>query len=245
MDSQPSDSPMVLFGMLFTVAVHGLIIYWIYASAHANAAEPKAAFELPVTTVEILGFGEPRDPNELPEHAVTEEEVQQQEAVVVNREPEPEPQPDEPDERRETQEEVEEERPQDDAHANPHRPTNDRTPEGSQDGLRGHRGVSDSQLNHWATLIFGAIERRYQRPQGISDTELSSLEGRIQIYFNRDGRITRWRWRDRSGNRLWDDSVETALNQFRFGSYRLPLPFDNEGLLDALVDQGLRLVFQF
>lgn len=244
MQGRANDSGQVAFGMILTAFIHaGLIAFYVTAGARESAAEVEEVIEF--VTVDPIGWGEIRDPNALPEISNPAPETRPEEVVRAEEPQDVEPPEQEEPEEREVSREEQPEVPQDSSRHNPERPVNEVAPEGRPDGMRGARGVSDAQVDLWAARVLQSIQRAYRQPPGLSESQMRDLRGRVRIFLNAEGRITRYRWVERSGNRIWDESVEHTLNNFRLGNRRLELPFDNERLLEYFVEEGLNYEFRF
>jgi protein TonB len=243
--NQPTSFFLIAFGIFLTLLFHGALIggYLYWQSTRAQAAEQPPE-HLEFERVELLMYGEVMpDPHELPVLPNPAPEERPEEVVQIHPEPQPEqtpePQPEDVPVNRQ-HEETPPDQPRDSSRHNPNRPTNTEPLVGSREGVRGGTSLSAQALNNlWAPTV-RAIQREMGRPGGVTDEEIQHLQASIHIYFNTDGRILRYTWENHSGNNQFDSAVERAVNAFRLGSRRLPLP-TNQQALNQAIDAGITI----
>ncbi|MCA9561836.1 MAG: hypothetical protein KC561_00035 [Myxococcales bacterium] len=248
-----NKGPDFTLGILLAAAIHAGIFYWLSTEDWTDYLDDEAEEVIPLNfePVELLMWGEEMpNPNELPVIANPDQETQEEE--VVDLQPEP-PDPEEVAVVQEEEEELpverepeerEEEQRRDNQLHNPDRPVNNEPIQGSQDGTRGGNSLSESALANVFSQLQGQINRSIRPPRSLSASQLATMSGRIRIHINTDGRILRYSWVERTGNRALDGAVEQGLNTFRLGSSRLRLPADQRAI-DAAVSQGLILELSF
>jgi colicin import membrane protein/protein TonB len=85
-------------------------------------------------------------------------------------------------------------------------------------------GDSDTgEGDRYHALVERALRASYDVPSTISDQERLFLKAIVLLYIEPDGRITRWRFTQRSGNAAFDAALERTMR-----ATRLPPPPDAE-----------------
>jgi outer membrane biosynthesis protein TonB len=256
-----TDTPEVLAGVVASVVAHIVIAAMVLV---ASFAKPDAADEADTNVLagEVLMLGEVMplpgelpwiaNPEPAPENAPPPEPNQpipeqtaapDQEVVRLNQQPPPEQAPERPQENRVQPQPTPRDAPPrpDRGETNPNRPTNSDPRIGSTEGFAGGTSLSEDALRNQYAIIQAQIQRAMTRSRAISDSEYARLVARVEIRATAQGRISSWEFLDRSGNVLFDSSIETALNSFREGSQRLNLAALNVEVRDRFVNNGLRL----
>jgi outer membrane biosynthesis protein TonB len=254
----------IVLGVICTGVVHtGLIVLLLFMRGGAVMVEEEPETRIEYITTELLMYGEvmPDDgqlpwipnPEPAPEDALPPEPDEvlpevtarpEQETVVLEPEVVPDP-PAEPTptENRAQPEPREREAPprRDRGDTNPNRPTNTDPTIGSQDGFVGGTSLSESALRNQFSIIASQISREVRRPAGISDADYRRLSARVHIRVNDRGQITSYEFQSdgRSGNAMYDGSVEAALNSFRQGRNRLQLNSLNPEVRTRLISNGI------
>lgn len=237
---------LVMAGSLATLLLHGALIgLYLYFHEEEETPEEEPVEYAQYEEVELLMWGEvmPED-HQLPVIANPAPEEQPEEVVQID-EPPPEEEavtpPPEEEEEPVQREEREETTRRDDRRHNPERPVNDEALVGSPDGFRGGTSLSPTALANLFGPVQEQIQNAYRPPSSLSAQELSRLSAVVRVYVNEDGRITRYRFSDRSGNSAFDSAVERALRNFQLGSRRLRLPFHNEAAMRQALDRGFEV----
>ncbi len=250
---RPRREDQLVAGVLCTIGLHGVLMgLVIFATLRTHAAidahlEPKL---LQFEDVELLALGEEKPPQALPRIAnppppeVKPDVVDptpNDTPVLQKPEVKPEPPP-------ETPEEVRRKKMQDALSAlhDPNRPVNEDTPAGSEAGVVGGT-VSDAALAHlmntYTARLIQALRERREAPSSLSEEEIAALDRKVAIYvrLSSEGHILSYQWVKRSGNDLYDDSLELTLKRFmlQYGGRTLPLPEQPE-VREQVLLQGLR-----
>jgi outer membrane biosynthesis protein TonB len=259
--SSTGDTPEVLAGVAVSVAAHIVIGVMVFVATWQQAAEADEA-DANMMAGEVLMLGEvmplpgelpwianpepapenapPPEPNQPPPEQTA---VPDQEVVRLNPEPPPEQTPERPQENRVEQTQAPQDAPPrpDRGETNPNRPTNADPRIGSTEGFAGGTSLSEDALRNQYSIIQAQIQRAMTRSRAISDSDYARLSARVEIRATSQGRISSFEFLERSGNVLFDSSIETALNSFREGSARLNLAALNPEVRDRFVSNGLRL----
>lgn len=251
-----TSSAEILAGVMTSLFLHGLILGVAVLSVVLGGHDPEEEsefVEVIFEEVELLAFGEIRNPDELPRLSADAPAVVDEVRLDVERpeevpEPPPEPEVDlEAREReRERREQLREEERRQAAEDRERRRQEAlaraqgtgggvEMPEGSPEGVIGGT-VSDAALADmratYQVRIRQELERVWEVPMTISADELERLAGqvRVAVRINDVGHITSYRFLDRSENPQFDDSIERALQRFQRdrGGRTLPLPEQSE-----------------
>lgn len=100
-------------------------------------------------------------------------------------------------------------------------------------------GDSDeaSEGDRYLALVVRALKANYRVPSTISERERLYLKGSVILYIEPDGRVSRHRLEQSSGNGAFDDALDRTVRQTR-----LPPPPD--GFRDLYRTTGLQVIFQ-
>lgn len=257
---------LVFHGGLVAVAGVSLLL-----SAQEPDEEPH---EVVFDEVDLLALGEEVDPDALPKltgdegaPAPVEEVAPEAEEPEPVAEPEPEPEPEEgvePD-----PEAIEEESPEDDAESDEERRRRedeerrrqmdealgefeasgrtDDAPEGSPMGVEGGTASDADEADMVQTYharLLQEIERRWEVPATLSDSQLKDLAGQVRVFvqLDDDGHIRSYEIREHSENDQFDASIERVLRQFQAddGGEVLPMP-EQEQIRREIIHRGLML----
>ena len=219
-------------------------------AAYPYRDNPNVAQQCGMKSRELLALGEEKPPQALPRIANPPPPEVKPDVVdptpddspsLQKPEVKPEPPP-------ETPEEVRRKKMQDALSAlhDPNRPVNDDTPAGSEEGVVGGT-VSDAALAHlmntYTARLIQALRERREAPSSLSEEEIAALDRKVAIYvrLSSEGHILSYQWVKRSGNDLYDDSLELTLKRFmlQYGGRTLPLPEQPE-VREQVLLQGLR-----
>ena len=247
-----------LAGVAVTLLLHGLIAglvvlgTWHKTERMEEQLAPKL---LEFEDVELLALGEPKPkhqldrlsnpppPQETPD--VVPASPPPKDAVVLDRPDKPpkdSPPPKPKDEKQARQDAML------DALSSlhdPERPVNTDLPDGHAQGVAGGK-LSDAALANlmgtYAAKLKGAILSHRSAPTTLSEEQIKALDRTIAVYIrlSREGHIVSYAWRKRSGDDLFDESIETTLKKFmvQYGGRQLPVP-DDAQVLQAVLEQGL------
>lgn len=123
----------------------------------------------------------------------------------------------------------------------------DEAPEGSPDGVAGGT-VTDADLANmeqtYHARLLRMIERHWEIPTTVSDSELQQLAGRVRVSvtLSAQGHIVDYTFREKSGHEQFDDSIERVLREFQAheGGRQLPMPDESE-IRQQIINRGLTL----
>ncbi len=265
--------PEIAAGVATSVGIHGLIVtIAVITSLWASSGEPVERYDVVFDDVELLALGDIRDSQALPRITGDEPPPAAEDEVVLDDRPDepPEPQPEveaepeaEPDpdalrrerEEREAREEAERQRRREERQRRMDEALGrfeedgpgDDAPEGSPDGVSGGT-VSDEALANmmqtYQVRILQEIQRYWEVPVTISDSDLQELAGRarVRVRLAENGHVVSFQFLTRSGNDQFDDSIERVLRRFepRGGGRTLPMP-DQADLRREVIREGLIL----
>lgn len=91
---------------------------------------------------------------------------------------------------------------------------------GDPNGVPGGDAESGAEGDRYLALVRHAIQSRYQLPATLSDQERLHLEAVVVLNIEPDGRISRWRVDQPSGNGVFDSALERTLSEVQ----RVPPP---------------------
>ena len=123
----------------------------------------------------------------------------------------------------------------------------DEAPEGSPEGVAGGTATDADMANMRQTYharLLRAIERRWEIPTTVSDSELEQLAGQVRVSVNISGQghIVDYNFHQTSGHEQFDDSINRVLREFQAheGGHQLPLP-EHEEIRQEIINRGLTL----
>ena len=234
--------------VLLHSAVVGLLIWGSLASG-ADIQEKIEPRMLEFEDVQLLALGEEKPPNQLPRIPNPPPKTRRPDVVDPTPARPPEPQPDEPppDAVPDPEPEIEKDdllEALSDLH-DPARPTNTDVPEGASEGVVGGE-LTDAALANlmhtYQARLKAELTRRWTLPATVSREEAAALAGEVVVYvrLSRDGYVVDYRFKQRSENPQFDDSIERLIKRFMVthGGRRLPVPEDPR-VLEAVLEQGL------
>lgn len=264
----------IALSLLFHTLVAAALVVSAFWSPDTEEQQPEEQpEEIEFQDVELLALGEPPDPDQLPRITGDEGAPPDTDDVVpdpqVDPEPDPSPQPDEqpdpdpadppddpepeqaqtePEERQQQRRDEQRRRQMDEAlgRFEQQGPT-DEAPEGHPDGVPGGTTADPdaADLAHtYQARLLDALERHWEIPAVISDSEVRQLSGVVSVSVDIDesGHVQDYEFREESGNDQFDNSIERVLREFEAdgGGETLPLPEDDE-LHRQIVEQRLIL----
>ena len=258
---------LLFHGTILFVALFGV---WCAGGIEEEEGEE---YDLVFDDVELLALGEERDPHALPRLTGDEgsppdpdsmaEITEDDPEVAVEPEVEPEvedlPDPEEVERQRREEEEARRERERRRAEQERQRRMQealgrfesdgrgDEAPEGSPHGIAGGTATDADQANMLQTYhmrLLRAIERHWEIPSTISDTELQQLAGlvRVHVRITDAGHISEFQFQQKSDHEQFDESIERVLRQFQaqHGGSQLPMP-EEEVIRQQITSRGLTL----
>lgn len=251
-----SETSFIVAGVVMTLLLHGVIVgLVILGTWHKGERiqEELAPKMLEFEDVELLALGEKKPPNALkrisnppppdtkPDQVAIEKDPN---AVILDKDKKDKPK-DEPPPKEEKKQREDAMLDALSALHDPERPTNTDLPEGDAAGVAGGK-LSDAALanlmNTYAAKLKATILRYRTAPTTLSDEQIAQLDRKLAIYIriSKDGHIVSYSWKTRSGDDLFDESVETTLKKFmvQYGGRQLPMPEDAQ-VLAAVLQQGL------
>jgi len=112
----------------------------------------------------------------------------------------------------------------------PNKEINNKAPKGRTDGIEGGTTLNANARNRWATKVQQRVKGRWRVPRSIDPEVARTYAGRVKvsIRISEEGYIVSYNMRGRSGDPVFDASVERAVKAFmiRFGGSKLPMPDD-------------------
>lgn len=249
---QPSVALKVA-GVATSLLLHVLVVgFVVWSALYGGEVEEEPPQMLEFEDVELLALGEEKPPQQLPRKANPAPAPVEEDTVNLaepEEEPEPEPEkeekkeepkPPQPDRKKQMLENL------DDLN-NPNRPTNTDTPEGDPDGVAGGT-VSDKALanmmNTYQAQLMKSIAKYWRLPKSLSDAEINELTGKVVVYvrLSKEGHIIDYKFRQKSPNGQFNDSIERVLKRFQVshGGRTLPMP-DDTHVRSEVRRQGLNL----
>ena len=125
----------------------------------------------------------------------------------------------------------------------------DEAPQGSPDGVAGGT-VTDpddaDMMQTYQARLLAVIERNWEIPTVISDSQLQELAGRVAVYIrlSEDGHIVEYDFREQSGHAQFDDSIERVMRTFKVdeGGQTLPMP-EAPAIRQNIQQSGLTLSY--
>ena len=249
-------------GIVTTILLHGCIVgLVIWGTMHSDAHIEKKTKEkmLEFEDVKLLALGEKKPPNELPRIANPPAPTPDQETVSLEEKKNQE----KPEDKKKTQQETEsppDENADDEAKErnkkmaeafknlhNPNRPTNTDVPEGSKQGVAGGAVSDEALANLMGTFqakLLEVLGRFWQVPSTIPEQKLKKLFGEVVVYvrLSKDGHVVTYRFKRRSSNPQFDNSIDRLMRRFTVsgGGRTLPLP-QNPEVKRAVLKEGLNL----
>ena len=88
-------------------------------------------------------------------------------------------------------------------------------------------------------VIKRVIKERLSIPNLISDEQLKKLKAKILLKFDIDMSIVQFKFLRRSGNRLFDDSIQNAIDRVRTEVRALPTP--PEAIAGVVFGRGIAI----
>ncbi len=249
------DTVHVVGGIAVTVLLHAVLIGLVVFGTmrgEENIKEEIKPKMLEFEQVDLLTLGEEKPPNQLPRITNPAPPEKKEDEIVLNKPDEPvvELEKEEPEKAEEKEDPDERKKKMLDALSalhNPNRPTNEDVPEGSAEGVVGGT-VSDAALANltktYAAKLNNEITRFWDVPKTVDPGAITKLSGQVSVYIrlSADGHITTYRFRSKSENPQFNDSIDRVLKRFQvsYGGRKLPLP-DAPEVREAVLDQGINL----
>ena len=244
--SQESSSLYLIAGVAMTLVVHMLVVGGIFAGTLAKVKTIEETQDLvPFTPVELIKLGDPEStsleaPNPSPEEV--------KKSVKVSKKPPPDlkPEPDLPNPNKVLLRKKEDKKEPPKKRADktkpsssdllkqftndPTKPVNNNAPRGRKDGVAEGTTLNANARNQWATQVQRAVKRRWRVPRSIDPDLAKSYAGKVavRIRVSTDGHIISYSMARKTGDPVYDASVERAVKAFmvRFGGGKLPMPDD-------------------
>lgn len=254
--SQPQDRINIVAGVVMTIVLHGVIIglvvlgTWHKGERMEEELAPKM---LEFEDVELLALGEKKPPNQLKRISNPPPPKSVPDQVAINKDPnavnleKPKPEETKPEPPKKDEKQVRDDAMLDALAAlnDPERPSNTDLPEGDEQGVAGGK-LSDAALanlmNTYGAKLKATILRYRTAPTTLSEEQIQALDRKVEIAIriSKDGHIVSYAWKTRSGDDLFDESIETTLKKFmvQYGGRQLPVPEDPQ-VLAAVLQQGL------
>lgn len=226
---RPPD-PVALAAGIASVIIVGALAISMPAIARAAAQGDMGASEVkPFEYIEarLLKYGEEKDPNKLPDRVVPPLPTQPEEVLALDRN-ETKPEPEKKEEKKETQRDAVTddklrevfERAQAFAEVR-----DDFIPEGHPDGVPDGDVTDPALASVGATYgrrVVRAIDVRY--PTLIDESSLRKLKAKVHLRFDIDMRLVGYEFKQKSGNKLFDDAIAVRLDQIKTEETKLPSP---------------------
>lgn len=243
----------VVGGFLTTLLLHVLIVAAIVVGTMKGEQKLEEEIEphlLRFEKVELLALGEERPPEALPRIANPEPPTKAPDEIALEKPDQPiiEIKKKEP-EKAKKEEEDRKKRINDalSALSNPNRPTNDDVPDGRAEGVIGGT-VSDAALANlmgtYQAKLVAELSRFWDLPSTIEQSEIETLSNQVEVYvrLSAAGNIVTYKFRKKSENEQFNQSIERVLKRFEVshGGRKLPMP-DEPSVKDAVVRDGLNL----
>lgn len=249
------ETAHVVGGFVVTVLLHGVLIGLVILGTMRggeNIEEEIQPKMLEFEQVDLLALGEEKPPNQLPRIANPAPPEKKQDEIVLNKPDQPvvELEEKEPEKAEEKEDPEERKKKMLDALSalhNPNRPTNEDIPEGAEEGVVGG-SVSDAALANltktYAAKLNAEITRFWDVPKAVAPADIKKLSGQVSVYIrlSPEGHVTTYRFRSKSENPQFNDSIDRVLKRFQvsYGGRTLPLP-DTPEVKQAVLTQGINL----
>jgi hypothetical protein len=225
--------PLALFAGVAAVGMLAAAIFFLPKLAAASAEERSAFGEVaPLEYVEarLLKLGEIKDPDALPDRIVPALPTAPEEVIPLDRDAhKPEPAEKKPKKPKKQADAVTDDKLRqvfDRARAFAEI-QDDYIPEGHPDGVP-DGDVTDPALasmgQTYGRRITRLIQERLVVPTLISEAQKSKLSAKILLRFDIDMTISKFEFVRRSGNKLFDDAIQTAIDRVRLEVRNLPAP---------------------
>jgi outer membrane biosynthesis protein TonB len=212
---RPRDRASIISGLVFAVLFNGGLLGTVWF-VHRPGAAPKETMTF--VDAQLVRFGKPRDLSFLP-HVQATPKVQQPKKVLkltddpdkphkeLPKPPEDEKEPDKP--LSKLAEQFKNLRdPEDD------RATQEAAAEGDPKGVRGGT-AAEASGDPYILEIVAAVTERWTVPTMLTPGELSKLSASACLKIDDDGTLVEYKIVDRSGNDLFDGSLDTTLGSMK------------------------------
>lgn len=208
-----SDRASLAFGLLCAAAVNGALLTGVWLTrSHTARRQPQ---QLTYVDATLVRFGKKRDLSFLPHVQATPKSAVKPKAVRVTDDPdrprrEVTPDKDEPQENlskinerfRNLREEPDD------------RATVEAAQEGDEKGVRGGT-AAEAAGDPFILAVKGAITERWSVPTVLTAAELARLKAVVCLKIDEDGRLAAFELRERSGNTLFDGSLDATLGSIK------------------------------
>ncbi len=252
-ETEVAKTPSILSGLCVSFGVHAAIVLAVVIGTITGSEAIEKEVEekmVPFTPVELVRLGEKKPPKQLPRISNPAPKTIQEDVVNLAKKPKPEDVVLKKEKPKDKKAKRVRKKNTDDilnTFHNPNRPVNTDKPEGDPDGVP-EGTVVDSALKHlmnsYLAKVQQTIVRNWRVPQTISQSKAEKLAGkvRVKVRVSPEGHIVSYRITRKSGDSIFDASVEETVRKFTAGGggRRLPMPAKDD-LKQAVVAKGLSL----